>query len=456
VTTLQRPPAAVRPDDGSRPTPSLRLPLLTGAGALVAVLVLALVVGGSLPARVVPGLAQAGPLVDWSLPVVSLVARLAAIGTIGTLLFAGVLVPVHGPALPEAGRRALRAASRWAMAWSVATLLTGPLVLARLVGTSPAGLTADAVRAWLGLPAGRTVVAVTLITALVAVLARRCRTAFDAMAVLAPAVAAVVGPVVTTGHSAAEGDHGLAITVLGTHVLAASLWVGGLAALLVFARGDTLAPAAARFSTLALGCFVVVGGTGVVASWVVLGSSAAGLAAAVGTGYGALLLVKTLALLALGAFGALHRRRTLPGVRTGRPGAFRRFALVEVAVMAATVAVAVALAASPPPTAASTAPTPTAAEPAADPMAGHDHGELSVGVLIDGTRFHVPRPVATGSAVTVFNSGDSAATITADDGSFDVDVPDHALTTFRAPDAPGRYAFGSRTDPAYRDVLVVE
>jgi hypothetical protein len=128
--------------------------------------------------------------------------------------------------------------------------------------------------------------------------------------------------------------------------------------------------------------------------------------------------------------------------------------------MAATVAVAVALAASPPPAASAppTAPAPTAAAPdlpAADPMAGHDHGELSVGVLIDATRFHVPRPVAAGSTVTVFNSSDTAATLTADDGAFDVAVPAHALTTFRAPEKPGRYAFGSRTDPAYRDVLVV-
>jgi hypothetical protein len=88
-------------------------------------------------------------------------------------------------------------------------------------------------------------------------------------------------------------------------------------------------------------------------------------------------------------------------------------------------------------------------------MAGHDHGELSVGVLIDGTRFHVPRPVDAGSVVTVFNSSDDEASITADDGSFDVDVPGHALVTFPAPGRAGSYAFGSRTDSSYRDVLVV-
>jgi putative copper resistance protein D len=89
-------------------------------------------------------------------------------------------------------------------------------------------------------------------------------------------------------------------------------------------------------------------------------------------------------------------------------------------------------------------------------MTGHDHGDLSVGVLVDDTRFHVPGPVDAGSTVTVFNSSDAEASLTADDGSFDVSVGGHALVTFRAPDEPGRYAFGSRTDEAFRDVLVVE
>ena len=468
MTVVQVPAAEVAPEEsGPRTHPRAHWPLVVpAAGALMAVLVLALVVGGSLPARVAPGLPQAGPLVDWTLPVVTFVARLAAVGTIGTLVFAAVLVPVRGPSLPDAGRRSLRAASGWALAWAIGTLLTGPLTLARLVGTSPTGLPSDSVRAFVGLPAGRTVLMVTVLAALVAVLARRCRTAFDATAVLAVAAAGVVGPVLTTGHSAAEGDHVLAITVLGSHVLGASVWVGGLAALLLHGRDrDVLEAAASRFSALALGCFVVVGDTGLAAAWVVLGSGAAGLLSALGTGYGALLLVKTAALIALGAFGAVHRRRTLPGIRADRPGAFRRFGAVEVAVMLATVAVAVALAASPPPASASApaaapSPVPTApsepAAPAADPMAGHDHGELSVGVLVDDTRFHVPSPVDAGSLVTVFNSSDADATITADDGSFDVEVPGHALITFPAPDEPGSYDFGSRTDPAFRDVLLVE
>jgi putative copper resistance protein D len=396
--------------------------------------------------------------------VLTLAGRLAAIGAIGTLVLAAALVPVVGPELPDAGRRAVRAASRWALAWAAATLLAGALTLARLVGTLPTALTAESVRAFVELPAGRAVLLVALVAAIVAVLARRCRTAFDAMAVLALAASGVVGPVVTTGHSAAEGDHLLAISTLGVHVLGSSVWVGGLLALLVHGRDREVAgPAAARFSSLALACFAVVGGTGLLAAWIVLGRSSDGVVGAVGSGYGWLLIAKSAALGVLGWFGWRHRRRTLPDLRAGRPRAFRRFAAAEGGVMVATVAVAVALSASPPPGSAATAASAPgsaepaeAAAPAADPMAGHDHGELSVGVLVDDTRFHVPRPVAAGSSVTVFNRGPSEVTLTADGGAFDVVVGSSALTTFVAPAEPGRYPFGSRSDATYRDVLVVE
>jgi putative copper resistance protein D len=88
-------------------------------------------------------------------------------------------------------------------------------------------------------------------------------------------------------------------------------------------------------------------------------------------------------------------------------------------------------------------------------MAGHDHGELSVAVLVDEERFHVPAPVAPGALVTVFNDSDTEVTITAEDGSFDVVVPGHTLLTFPAPGESGSHPFSSRHDASFSDVLVV-
>jgi putative copper resistance protein D len=392
-------------------------------------------------------------------PIARLGARIAAVGTVGTLLFAAVLRPSAVP-LPPAARRALRAASVWATAWAAAIAIHGLLTLSQLVGSS---MTGAALRTFVAdLPAGQAAASGLVAAVLVAVLARRSTTLVGAGLLLALSIAALVVPTVLTGHSATADDHVLAVTNLSVHVVAASLWVGGLLALLVHGRGaDVLAPAARRYSAVALACFVGTGLSGLLAAWLVLGDTAGGVTGALGTGYGWLLLVKTAALVALGAFGWQHRRRTLPTLRSGTPRRFLRFAAVEVGVMLGTVALAVALSASPPPAPAGALPAAAPAEPApatpqpADPMAGHDHGELSVAVLIDATRFHVSGPVDASAAVTVHNSTDTEVTITAADGSFDVVVPPHALMTFPAPDAAGSYPFASRHSSSFADVLEV-
>jgi putative copper export protein len=469
----EQPPAVPRPRTGRRAV------VWTGAAvALVLVLLGGMAVGGASEA-VPDGLSDPGPLVDQGASVVTLIGRIASVGTIGALLFAAVLLPGGAGTLAPSARRAARATSVWALAWAVATALGAFLTVCRLVGRTPTSVPLSAVRVFLlDTGAGQAVLIVLALTLAVAAAARRCAGVLGAWVLLLAAVAALVVPAVLTGHSSTADDHLLAVTTLAVHVAAASLWIGGLGALLVFGRRDErLTTAVGRFSRLALLCLLATGITGVVAASVVLGGPAA-VVDAVGTGYGWLLLGKTLGLVVLGVLGWQHRRRTVPQLAAGRPGAFRRLAVVEVFVMLATVALAVALGSSPPPAAAApttaavagTASTgPATSDPAAPapagtipppkaggPMAGHDHGPLTVGVLVDGTRFHVAHPVAAGSRVSVFNGSGQQVTLTAADGSFDVTVPAGSLMTFRAPDQPGEHPFTSRHSASYADVLVVE
>lgn len=456
----------------AQPAPAGRAPVrrwgtllvaLGTAAGLVGLLAWATAVGSGDPAAAPAGIADAGRVVDWGLPLATLAGRIAAVGTVGMLLFAAVLLPGTGGGLPAESRRALRAAAAWALAWAVATALGGLLALSGLLGTSPLSLPGASVRVFVeDTGAGRAALLGTVLAGLVAVAASRCSTA-GARLLLAVALSALVLPVVLAGHSSAAEDHLLAVSTLGAHVVAASVWVGGLLALLLHGRGTAAGVAAPRFSRLALGCFLVTAVSGVLAAWLVLGGGGA-VPAALGTGYGALLIAKTAGLVLLGVLGEQHRRRTLPRLRAGEDRSFRRFAAGEVLLMLATVTLAVALAASPPPAGASpagpapvgTASAPDSSEAAADPMAGHDHGELSVGVLVDDERFHVAGPVAAGSRVTVFNSSGEQVTLTADDGSFDVVLPAGALSTFAAPREPGSHPFTSAHSPAFADVLVVE
>ena len=445
--------------------------VVAGGVLLVAVLLGGLALGGSTSDAVPSGLTDAGPLVERGASVVTLIGRLAAVATVGTLLFAAVLLPGHAGVPGQQARRAVLAASAAALVWGASTALGGLLTVSRLVGLAPSSVPWSSVRVFFAdTGAGRAALLVVAGTGVLSVAARRCTGVRSARLLLTGALTALVAPVVLSGHSSAADDHLVAVTTLAVHVAAASLWVGGLGALLLYGRQDEgLAAAVGRFSGVALLCLLATGVSGVLAAAVVLGGAGAVVAAA-GTGYGWLLVGKTLGLTILAVLGWQHRRRTVPQLRAGQPGAFRRFAVIELLVMLATVALAVALAASPPPAGAapaagtaSAAPGtgPAAAAPAppaatADPMAGHDHGELSVGVLIDATRFHVAGPVQAGARVTVHNGTGQAVSITADDGSFDVDVPGNTLLTFLAPEQPGEYRFTSRHSPAFTDVLLVE
>jgi len=109
------------------------------------------------------------------------------------------------------------------------------------------------------------------------------------VAVLAVAIAATPG----LGGHATSGDHvTLAIVADALHVLAMSLWLGGLVFLVAVLLRDAGVPdvraGVTRFSRLALGCVITLIATGSFQSWRQLGS----LEALRDTEYGQLLVVK--------------------------------------------------------------------------------------------------------------------------------------------------------------------
>lgn len=138
------------------------------------------------------------------------------------------------------------------------------------------------------------------------------------------------GPV--GGHAAGQAGHGAAVVLIALHVGAAAVWIGGLFALLTAVPRTRWPLALTRFSAVA-GWAVLLVAVGGVAS---AGLRLAGPDALVATGYGRLLLLKTIGLLGLAALGWTARRRV------ARPSA--RLLRVEAAVMAAVLGVAAVLA----------------------------------------------------------------------------------------------------------------
>lgn len=133
-----------------------------------------------------------------------------------------------------------------------------------------------------------------------------------------------------SGHALDPGQPFYAPVADVLHVLAASIWLGGLlalAAVATFVRGRAPERAGRRFSTIALAAVPVVAATGLIRAVTEL----AALNQLWGTTYGRMLLVKSALLGALVALGYANRRRLR------RPVVLAEIAVLAVLVLAAAV-----------------------------------------------------------------------------------------------------------------------
>jgi copper transport protein len=167
------------------------------------------------------------------------------------------------------------------------------------------------------------------------------------------------------GHSSTHSPEGLLICVDTAHVICMSVWLGGLAMLLVamllathaLRNGDRtplLATVVGRFSRMATIVVALLVATGITQSIVLVGS----IDAVYETAYGRLVLAKVAALLLLVSLGAHNQRRSLPRLRRlseggAEPGPaaaiLRRAVAAEVGLILVVLAVTSVLVATEPP-----------------------------------------------------------------------------------------------------------
>ena len=284
-------------------------PVLAVLVALAALLVALVIAGGAAS----EGAGDPGAVVRWGRPIATLVTDLAIAATLGMLVLSAWALQPGDARWSRVLDAAAGAAGLWTIASGAATLLAFLTLTDAPVGDERFG--PQLVAFLSGVDLGRLLLAQTVSAALLTVLIIAVRS-HTGVALVAGAGVLALAPLALQGHAAqAPGDHGAAIVALGMHVAGASVWLGGLGALLVLglaSRGRALADLASRYSTLALVAFVVVGFSGVVSAAIRLQTPAALL-----TPYGALVVVKSVALLVAGVAGALHRRVLLPRIATG-------------------------------------------------------------------------------------------------------------------------------------------
>lgn len=339
--------------------------LIVAVGALL----LALAIGGAASA---PLLVDPGDIVRYGKPVATVVLDLAMALAFGALALVVFVLASERPGIgnapavarPEYGR-ALDIAAVGASVWTVAAMFgaffdfetafaTAPSLDPAFGGALGSYLTGvSAGQAWL------TTIATGAILTVVCIAVRN--QTFLGIVTVAAAFALI--PLAEQGHAGGTASHNVAITALWLHLVFAALWVGGLVALalvrpaLASGRIGEVLP---RYSSIALVCFIVVGFSGVVSAVVRVGTWDGLL-----TPYGLLVVVKTVALCALGVFGVLQRRWLIGKVvasGTATPRVFWGFVTLELAVMGIASGVAAALAETAPPVSAEAPTDPTPAQ----------------------------------------------------------------------------------------------
>lgn len=309
----------------------------------------ALSLAGALSAT---GLPDPGPVTTLGLPFVRAAGEIAAVLAVGSFLFAAFLVPPQGSGVLDAdGYRALRLGTVASGAWAVCAAVLVPLTISDVSGHAVADLDPGTVWSLAGAVNTASAWRWTAVLAAVVTVASVSVLRWSWTPLLLAASVLTLIPLGLTGHSSAGGAHDLATNSLLIHLVAASLWAGGLLALLSHALrgGAHTGLAARRFSAIALWCWIAMALSGLVNAAVRVPPTDL-----LTTGYGRLVVGKMVALCALGVLGWRQRRSTVVALQAD-PGPPRiralliRLALIEAAVFGVTFGIAVGLGRTAPP-----------------------------------------------------------------------------------------------------------
>jgi len=333
------------PAPGAGPQ-TAKLPLIFAAVAVVAVVVPAGLLGGAFAAPVA-GLPDAGAIVRWGLPVVRAIHDLAAASTVGLLVVAATIIPEAR----STSRRitAVRYACASGVVWVAAGLVGLVFSFASIAGTrltDPTFTTQFQTFVFqidfLRVAAISSAMALVVTTGAAVVTRRSGMVALAALSILA------ILPLSLAGHAAGATSHETAVNSLALHLVSAVVWVGGLLALAMLRPllGTALAVSVQRYSTLAGWCFVAVAASGAANAWIRIGSISN-----LASSYGALVILKVVALVALGVAGWQQRTRVVNRIAADPLAGrfFGRLALIELVVMSAAFALGTALSRSAPP-----------------------------------------------------------------------------------------------------------
>lgn len=224
--------------------------------AAFAAVLAALAIGGGAAA---PPFIDPGAVVRYGIPIATVFVDLGAAGAIGALVLACfALTPGE-----RAYERAVDIAAGAAAVWTISSAVMGFFLFQSLRIEAPT--LDDAYGQQLGtflteVSAGRAWLTTTLVAAAVTAVCFAVRHV-GTLAFVAVGAALGLIPIAQQGHAGATADHNLAVSSIWLHIVFAGVWVGGLLTIALvrpLLDEGRLRTVLARYSTVALVCFLVV------------------------------------------------------------------------------------------------------------------------------------------------------------------------------------------------------
>jgi putative copper resistance protein D len=289
-------------------------------------------------------IADPGAFVRWAAPLAKGATNIALAATVGTLVLAAW-------ALPDGSKRLARALNFSAVAGMLWVLFGSADIVLRFASISDLPLSASptfSAGLWqfiTEVPLGQALVislAMALVAATGAMLLRSLR---STLFVAAVALGAIV-PIALTGHASGTANHAAAVNGIGMHLVAISVWLGGLIAVVALRTKEAEKDyeLVSRYSTLALIAFAVTAVSGVASAWVRLVSFEN-----LFTNYGLVVLGKVSVLVILAGFGFIYRRGVIAKIKTGGKALFLKLAVAELGFMGIAAGLGTALSVTAPP-----------------------------------------------------------------------------------------------------------
>lgn len=307
--------------------------------ALVSATSISLIIGGGAKPFT---LLDPGDVVRWGLPISRAVMDVAMATTIGALVIAAFVFAESSKQL----RTAMNTAAAASVIWVISGLLALNFTYLNVTGTAFSFDQTQGSGFWLfvtQIELGQYQLLNLAGGVVVSILAISSQRLTSAALTAAVAFVALV-PMALTGHASGTANHGMAVNSLGLHLLAISIWVGGLIALTVVRyRAGVSQVEVGRFSSLALFSFGLVFLSGLINAQLRIGTLENWMSE-----YGILVLLKMAALAVLGIIGAAYRRKLVASI-SSKPKAFWRIVGLELAIMAIAIGLAAGLSRTAPP-----------------------------------------------------------------------------------------------------------